>query len=373
MDAGDIVCLESDIHGRGILPNHFHDLTSTQFNQHYGMSKEQWFIDANVPAMVYIRPTTKKDGRLRSLIAPDRGKNSQLAVFNDEIFGVGSYEFTAIPERWCPIFNTTTHCPEGGGPLKPVKLDNNYTAWSPERQDYLNIPTRWDRNLFYCRPFQDPKWEDFEMELLPAAPGVNGVNYRVNGGGSKTGRPKLGAGVRLYNAQQTATFPECQDNRYLKHESKQHPRDAEEWYIPWGQFRPKFRYYDDQVPRGSITINFPMTGIGKIMTGIKPAISRGRVTTPRPQESDDDYYNPQPTNPFLNPARARRANPYSTTNKPSNYYPQGQSPSQSQPFSPTTPSQPQKTHAQNVEELMKKLMSGETLTTEELMKLQRFD
>ena len=374
MDAGDIVCLESDIHGKGILPSHFHDLTSTQFNQHYGMSKEQWFIDANVAAMVYIRPTTKKDGRLRSLIAPDRGKNSQLAVFNDEIFGVGSYEFTAIPERWCPVFNTTTHCPEGGGPLKPVKHDTHYTAWSPERQEYLNIPTRWDRNLFFCRPFQDPQWEDFEMELLPAAPGVNGVNYRVNGGGSKTGRPKLGAGVRLYNAQQTPTFPECQDNRYLKHESKQHPRDAEEWYIPWGQFRPKFRYYDDQVPRGSITINFPMTGIGKIMTGIKPAIARGRVTTPRPQESDDDYYQPmksryppmpakqqQTGNPFMNPARA---NPHSTSNTPANYYPQG---------SPTPSSFQPPSQADKVAALMKKLMSGETLTTDELMQLQRFD
>ena len=100
MEAGDIVCLEGDISGRGVLASHFRDLTDVQFAQSYGITKEQWFIENNVPAQVYIRPTTKKNGRTRSLISPDRGKNSQLAVFDDEIFGVGSYEFTALPERW---------------------------------------------------------------------------------------------------------------------------------------------------------------------------------------------------------------------------------------------------------------------------------
>lgn len=123
MEAGDIVCLEGDISGRGVLASHFRDLTDTQFAQSYGVTKEQWFIENNIPAMVYIRPTTKKDGRTRSLISPDRGKNSQLAVFDDEIFGVGSYEFTALPERWIPIWSHTTQCPEGGGPLKPIQKE----------------------------------------------------------------------------------------------------------------------------------------------------------------------------------------------------------------------------------------------------------
>ncbi len=374
MDAGDIICLEHDIAGRGILPSHLRDLSDMQFNQHYGTSKEEWFIKSDVAAMVYIRPTTKKHGRTRSLIAPDRGKNSQLAVFDDEIFGVGSYEFTAIPERWVPIWNHTADCAAKGGPLKPVKQGDIYTAWSPQIQEYLHIPTRWQRNLMFCRPYDNPKWEDFEMELLPAAPGVNGANFRVNGGGSKTGRPKLGAGVRLFNAQAEPNFPECHDNKYLKHHTDKHPREADEWYVPWGEFRPKFRWWSDGVTKGSLTINFPVTGIGKLITGIeKPP--RGRVTTPRPQENHDDYYHPMiPSNPFGNPARAQ---PYSTTNTPNNYYPQGNPPAKANPFAP---SQPQPQHpgfpnpkAKKVDELMKKLMRGETLTTEELMLLQRWD
>ena len=366
MESGDIVCLEGDIQGRGVLPSHFRDFSDTQFNQHYGITKEKWFVENGVAAMVYIRPTTKKHGRNRSLIAPDRGKNSQLAVFNDEIFGVGSYEFTKVPDRWCPIFESYPNCPEGGGHLKPVKDGNRYTAWSPQRQEYLQIPTRWDRNLFYCRPFQDPKWEDFEMELLPAAPGVNGVNFRVNGGGSKTGRPKLGAGVRLFNAKHTATFPECQDNRYLKHESKQHPRDAEEWYVPWGEFRPKFRYHDDQVIKGSLTINFPVTGIGKLVAGIKPKVPRGRITTPRPQEQDDDYYNPQ--------GSPVKANPFSTHNTPNNYNPQGLPAARYAAGAPNSlHGNYNTTMGKSVEELMKKLMDGQVLSTEELTRLQRLD
>mgnify|MGYP001230127895 CR=1 FL=1 len=384
MEAGDIVCLEGDISGRGVLASHFRDLTDTQFAQSYGVTKEQWFIENNVPAMVYIRPTTKKNGRTRSLISPDRGKNSQLAVFDDEIFGVGSYEFTALPERWCPIWSHTTQCPEGGGPLKPIQKGDTYLAWSPQRQEYLCVPTRWQRNLMFCRPYENPKWEDFEMELLPAAPGVNGANFRVNGGGSKTGRPKLGAGVRLFNAQAEPTFPECHDNKYLKHHQDQHPREAEEWYIPWGEFRPKFRWWSDQVTKGSLTINFPLTGIGKLVSGIERP-SRGRVTTPRPQETDSDYYHPmqprgqnyppvpakqrQTGNPFMNPARA---NPFSTSNTPANYYPQG-STNSPQGFVPPTQPSDAKTARQKIDELMKKLMSGESLTTEELMSLQRRD
>ena len=364
MESGDIICLEHDISGKGILPSHLQDMTDHQFAQHYGTTKEEWFVKSNVSAMVYIRPTTKKDGRTRSLIAPDRGKNSQLAVFDDEIFGVGSYEFTSLPERWCPIFSYNSTCPDGGGELKPVKRGNNYTAWSPEKQCYLDIPTRWERNLMFCRPFANPNWEDFDMEVLHAAPGVNGANFRVNGGGSRTGRPKLGAGVRLYNAQNAPTFPECHDNRYLKHENDRHPREAEEWYIPWGEFRPKFRWHDDSVPKGSVTINFPLTGITKFFPGIKSSNPRGRVTTPRPKETDDDYYNPRPSNPF-NPQRNRAQTPQQM--------PRG-IPNPPNPYNPVIPTttNPYST-GKTVEELMKKLMSGETLTTEELMRLQRFD
>ena len=203
MKAGDVICLEMDVNKGGVQSSHFRDLTEHQFAHIVGCSKAEWFLKNNVPAHVYIRPTTRKDGRTRSLIAPDRGKNSQLAVFDDEIFGVGSYEFTRIPERWVPIFAHSKDCPEGGGTLKPIMDNDVYTAWSEQRQDYLRVPTRWGRNLMFCRPYdlQDGWEDDFEMELLPAAPGVNGVNFRVNGGGSKTGRPKLGAGMRLYNAQ----------------------------------------------------------------------------------------------------------------------------------------------------------------------------
>ena len=367
-----------DVNKGGIQSSHFRDLTEHQFAHMVGCSKAEWFLKNNVPAHVYIRPTTRKDGRTRSLIAPDRGKNSQLAVFDDEIFGVGSYEFTRIPERWVPIFAHSKDCPEGGGTLKPIMDTDVYTAWSEQRQDYLRVPTRWGRNLMFCRPYDlQDGWEDaFEMELLPAAPGVNGVNFRVNGGGSKTGRPKLGAGMRLYNAQSEPSFPQCHDNKYLKHHQDQHPREAEEWYIPWGEFRPKFRWHDDAVPKGSITINFPITGIGKIISGV-PRQPRGRVRTPRPKETDDDYYHPmQPHGstryPPLPAKQRQTGNPFA---------PQPQTPTQ--PFMPTTqapnpyqtpkPKPYYETPKQRVKRLMDKLMAGESLTTEELMELQRFD
>lgn len=378
MKAGDVICLEMDVNKGGIQSSHFRDLTEHQFAHIVGCSKAEWFLKNNVPAHVYIRPTTRKDGRTRSLIAPDRGKNSQLAVFDDEIFGVGSYEFTRIPERWVPIFAHSKDCPEGGGTLKPIMDTDVYTAWSEQRQDYLRVPTRWGRNLMFCRPYDlQDGWEDaFEMELLPAAPGVNGVNFRVNGGGSKTGRPKLGAGMRLYNAQSEPSFPNCHDNKYLKHHQDQHPREAEEWYIPWGEFRPKFRWHDDAVPKGSITINFPITGIGKIISGV-PRQPRGRVRTPRPKETDDDYYHP------MQPQGSTRYPPMPATQRQTGnpFAPQPQTPTQ--PFMPTTqapnpyqtpkPKPYYETPQQRVKRLMDKLMAGESLTTEELMELQRFD
>jgi hypothetical protein len=104
LKSGDIICLVRDIQGKGIMPHHFKDMTNGQFTTHYGINKEDWFEQQHIPANVFIRTTTKKDGRTRSLIAPHRGRNSQLAVFDDEIFATGSYEFTAMPERWCPIY-----------------------------------------------------------------------------------------------------------------------------------------------------------------------------------------------------------------------------------------------------------------------------
>ena len=303
MESGDVICLTTDLAGRGILPHHFQEMSDYQFNAHYGISKEEWFYQNPVNAHVYIRKTTKKNGRTRSLIAPSMGRNSQLAVFDDEIFAAGSYEFTQLPERWCPIFESRQEVPEGGGELKPIKTDNSYSVWSPQKEEYCLLPTRWERNLLYCRPYDELSYDDFEMELLPAAPGVNGVNYKVNGGGGKTGRPKLGAGMRLYNAQKQPNFPDCHDNRYLKHETERHPRDAEEWYVPWSEFRPKFRWHDDRVPKGSLTINFPITGIGKLVKGIKQT-PRGRITDPRQYPPTPDRQKqypwsqpPQPYNP----------------------------------------------------------------------------
>ena len=77
----------------------------------------------------------------------------------------------------------------------------------------------------------------------------------------------------------------------------------------------------------------------------------------------------QTGNPFMNPARA---NPFSTSNTPANYYPQG-STNSPQGFVPPTQPSDAKTARQKIDELMKKLMSGESLTTEELMSLQRWD
>ena len=292
LKSGDIICLVRDIQGKGIMPHHFKDMTNGQFTTHYGINKEDWFEQQHIPANVFIRTTTKKDGRTRSLIAPHRGRNSQLAVFDDEIFATGSYEFTAMPERWCPIYESSTNIPEGGGELKPVRHNDCYSAWSPKLNKYMMIPTRWDKNLMYCRPYGEFSYDDFEMELLPAAPGVNGVNFKVNGGGGKSGRPKLGAGIRLSNPTKKPDFPDCHDNRYLKYNNAEsrfpHPSEVDEWYVPWGEFKPKFRYNDDAVPKGSLTINFPITGIGKIIKGIiKPP--RGRVNKPRQPSTDSPY------------------------------------------------------------------------------------
>jgi len=352
MESGDIVCLITDLAGKGILPHHFQDMSDSQFVAHYGLTKEDWFENNPVDAHVYIRKTTKKEGRSRSLIAPPMGRNSQLAVFNDEIFMVGSYELTHLPDRWCPIFESAPEVPEGGGELKPIRCNNSYSAWSPESEKYCMIPTRWDRNLLYCRPWAETTLEDFEMELLPAAPGVNGVNFRVNGGGGKTGRPKLGAGMRLYNAQQKPDFPDCHDNRYLKHEEGRHPRDADEWYVPWGEFKPKFRWHDDKVPKGSITINFPFTGIGKIITGITKPL-RGRVTKPRQPYDAPEYPPYAPQQQQQTPWGQQSPQKYGRN-------PNYQNPSYSNPKSYDATA-----------DLMKKLMSGQTLTTEELMKLQK--
>ena len=85
LKSGDIICLVRDIQGKGIMPHHFKDMTNGQFTTHYGINKEDWFEQQHIPANVFIRTTTKKDGRTRSLIAPHRGRNSQLAVFDDEI------------------------------------------------------------------------------------------------------------------------------------------------------------------------------------------------------------------------------------------------------------------------------------------------
>ena len=85
MQSGDIICLTTDVAGRGILPHHLNDMTDHQFVAHYGTTKDEWFEKNPVDAHVYIRKTTKKGGRPRSLIAPSMGRNSQLAVFNDEI------------------------------------------------------------------------------------------------------------------------------------------------------------------------------------------------------------------------------------------------------------------------------------------------
>ncbi len=325
MEPGDVICLLAEVQGRGIMPHHFKDMTDRQFFASYNITKEAWFENEDIPAHVYIRKTTKKDGRTRSLIAPERGRLSQMAVFNDEIFSTGSYEFTKLPERWCPIYKSSQEVPEGGGELKPVRHDECYSAWSPQEEKYILIPTRWERNLMYCRPYGDFQYDDFEMELLPAAPGVNGANFKVNGGGGKSGRPKLGAGMRVYNAQNKPTFPDCHDNRYLKHNNNStkwpHPQEADEWYVPWGEFRPKFRYHDDKVNKGSITINFPITGIGKIIVGIKK-LPRGRVTKPR-----QPYDSPEPRQPYApqkqkqtpwgqNPTQPYNPNPYYTNPKP---------------------------------------------------------
>lgn len=300
------------------MPHHFKDMTDRQFFATYNLTKEAWFENEDISAHVYIRKTTKKDGRTRSLIAPERGRLSQMAVFDDEIFSTGSYEFTKLPERWCPIYRTSQEVPKGGGELKPVRYDECYSAWSPQEEKYILIPTRWERNLMYCRPYGDFQYDDFEMELLPAAPGVNGANFKVNGGGGKSDRPKLGAGMRVYNAQKKPTFPDCHDNRYLKHNTNTtkwpHPQEVDEWYIPWGEFRPKFRYHNDKVNKGSITINFPITGIGNIIEGIKK-LPRGRVTNPRHPEGApyEPYKNPQGgITPPWQPVR---------TTKPSNTHP----------------------------------------------------
>jgi hypothetical protein len=131
--------------------------------------------------------------------------------------------------------------------------------------------------------------------------------------------------MRVYNAQNKPTFPDCHDNRYLKHNNNStkwpHPQEADEWYVPWGEFRPKFRYHDDKVNKGSITINFPITGIGKIIVGIKK-LPRGRVTKPR-----QPYDSPEPRQPYApqkqkqtpwgqNPTQPYNPNPYYTNPKP---------------------------------------------------------
>ena len=121
-----------------------------------------------------------------------------------------------------------------------------------------------------------------------------------------------------------------------------------------------------------LLITLCLPGIGKIISGV-PRQPRGRVRTPRPKETDDDYYHPmQPqgsTRYPPMPAKQRQTgNPFA---------PQPQTPTQ--PYMPTTqaPNPYQKpyyeTPKQRVKRLMDKLMAGESLTTEELMELQRFD
>jgi hypothetical protein len=158
--------------------------------------------------------------------------------------------------------------------------------------------------------------------------------------------------MRLYNAQQKPDFPDCHDNRYLKHEEGRHPRDADEWYVPWGEFKPKFRWHDDKVPKGSITINFPFTGIGKIITGITKPL-RGRVTKPRQPYDAPEYPPYAPQQQQQTPWGQQSPQKYGRN-------PNYQNPSYSNPKSYDATA-----------DLMKKLMSGQTLTTEELMKLQK--
>ena len=104
--------------------------------------------------------------------------------------------------------------------------------------------------------------------------------------------------------------------------------------------------------RFSITINFPITGIGKIIKGIKKP-PRGRVTKPRQPYDSPEYPPYAPQQQHQTPWGQKSPQRYG--NNP-NY----QNPPHSNPKSYDASA-----------DLMKKLMMGQTLTTEELMKLQK--
>ena len=275
---------------------------------------------------MYIRKTTKKDGKPRSLCAGPTNRYGQKAIFNDELFPSGSYSFEKLnPDRWVPIFNHRQNVAQGGGELKPIRHSEDdkitFSAWSPELNTYLDLPTRWGNSFYYYRPFEEKvSIEDCQFEVLPACPGVKGVNYRVDGGGGKTGRPKLGAGLRIYNAPSDPTCPDCHDNRYLKHDEPYgDPKKVDEWFVPWGEVRPRYRWHGDDVPRKAITINFPITGIGKIITALKSS-ARGyrRKDRPRDGQLPDDL---EGINAMRQQIRNATSGPYSNSSghHPQNY------------------------------------------------------
>jgi hypothetical protein len=219
--------------------------------------------DRDIPVWLYIRSTTKKDGRERAMyLSPLTGKHE--ACFLEEMSGPVSWEFSKIPERL--IYVVERSGPYGVGELQKKPLiwqsQDNVEVWFAESESTYCALTRWSTCLEYHHAafIENQK---YTCEVVTNSPHCKNHNYKIGKGNPKSSGGIIFRGKYNYDAN-------SYDNRYIADKLPTLRAEKQSYYVPYQNLGARWSKNVSLKPQG-LAINWPITGFfPSIKLALKP-------------------------------------------------------------------------------------------------------
>ena len=219
--------------------------------------------DQDIPVWLYIRPTTKKDGRQRAIyLNPHTAK--QEAVFIEEMSGPVSWEFSKIPERLIYVVEKSAPYTLEELKKKPLIWQNTdaMEVWFAEGTSTYRANTRWATCLEYHHAsfLENQK---YTCELVTNSPFCRNHNYKIGKGNPKSSGGIIFTGKYEYDDK-------SYDNRYIANKLPNLRSEEQSYYAPYQSLGARWLKDVSHKPQG-LAINWPITGfLPSIKLALKP-------------------------------------------------------------------------------------------------------
>jgi len=219
--------------------------------------------DQDISVWLYIRPTTKKDGRERAMyLNPTTGKHE--ACFLEEMSGPVSWEFSKLPERLIHVIERPAPYSIGELQKKPLIWQNqdNVEVWFSEGESTYCAHTRWATCLEYHHAtfIADQK---YTCEVVTNSPHCKNHNYKMGKGNPKSSGGIIFTGKYEYDDK-------SYDNRYIANRLPNLRAEKQSYYVPYQNLGARWSKNVSNKPQG-LAINWPITGfLPSIKMALKP-------------------------------------------------------------------------------------------------------